>query len=291
MNSESDSETTPEPNDRKSALPDGLRLIHDRHVYRLFLDQHNPNEKEKHREWTAKEIHTAKAQLAGEPNISVAIERLQALGDVTGWNKYPELFAEFYAGYVTAKRALDDEVALSGPPGVHPSIRREYLAKQTLPAWLVRALTSRTPATPAEVLFSDDDQPFALDPLQKGEIVIRISAGLTTGEVSQHVVPLVTDALDVLASAGYSGRRPSGAKRLAKQKPEEVRNIAIQLRGKMGSERRGHIARLAREFGYLQHGETGAERRVQKLMERRAQAGEEELATEEANAPATKTHP
>ncbi len=291
MASESDSETTPQPDDREPALPDGLRLVHDRHVYRLFLDQHNPNEKEKHREWTAKEIRTAETQLAGEPNISAAIERLQALGGVTGWNKYPELFAEFYAGYVTAKKALDDEVAQSGPPGVHPSIRREYLAKQALPAWLVRALTSRTPETPAEVLFSDDDQPFALDPLQKGEIVIRLSAGLTTGEISTHVVPLVTDALDALAGAGYSGRRPAGAKRLADKDPKEMRYIALQLRGKTGSERRGHIARLARELKYLNPGETGAERRVQKLMERRAQAGEEEIATEEANAPATKTRP
>ncbi len=291
MASESDSETTPQPDDREPALPDGLRLVHDRHVYRLFLDQHNPNEKEKHREWTAKEIRTAETQLAGEPNISAAIERLQALGGVTGWNKYPELFAEFYAGYVTAKKALDDEVAQSGPPSVHPSIRREYLAKQALPAWLVRALTSRTPATPAEVLFSDDDQPFALDPLQKGEIVIRLSAGLTTGEVSQHVVPLVTDALDAFASAGYSGRQPAGAKRLAEKKPRETRYIALQLRGKKGSERRGHIARLARELNYLKPGETGAERRVQRIFERRAEAGEEMLAAEETHATTPKRCP
>ncbi len=227
MASESDSETTPQPNDHGPDFLYGPRLVQDRNVFRLHFDQNDDNATR--RQWSEEHKRAAYKLLANDPDTLAAVKRLQDLGDATGWNtvtEKPTRFAEFAAGYIVGGRALNDEAARGGPPSIHRAIRRAFLAEQAFPPWLVRALTNREPATPAEVLFSDDDQPFDLDPIRKGEIVVRFAAGTPARDIRAHVVPLVTKALESLMSAGIAERRRGGLSRL--EDDPDTRTLAIQ---------------------------------------------------------------
>ncbi len=101
MASESDSETTPQPNDHGPDFLYGPRLVQGRNVFRLHLDQNDDNATR--RQWSEEHKRAAYKLLANDPETLAAVERLRDLGDVTGWNTVAEKqmrFAEFAAGYI-----------------------------------------------------------------------------------------------------------------------------------------------------------------------------------------------
>lgn len=230
MNSESDSETTSPSESHQPDPRDDSQVASNRRVFRFYLDQND--DKESRRQWTSDLRREAYERLATDPDVVAAVGRLREYAEALegAYAGLPRLEIEtqikIVEGHMLLSQVLDYEATITGPPSIHYAIRRAFLAEQAFPPWFSQALTTRAPATPAEVWFSNDDTPYDLAPIQKGEIVVRFSAGIPARDVRNHVVPLVTEALKSLMNAGIAERRRGGLSRL--EDDPETRLLAIQ---------------------------------------------------------------